>query len=288
MPIEEAIQTTMQPVETTIRARRTGSDIFRAQLRGLPSLADGERSEVERLRKLLREQNTASRRSQELAARTTKQLKTLETANARIVLELKRTRDLLTNATQEKDLEIHMAAERETSIWNQLLESRQEASTAIDSAGYRRKWLVALMGVAVPAMLWAGVSYGHSNGGQGGAEMQRTGDSAVTASVMTQAHAAYGGDDYRKLPVPDETVNRSDPGFAAGVARLDQAFDSFKGETPKEVLADVHAANAARGVSVCSFEWKNGQASLLFGSPAGTSLEASITNCADAVEKAAK
>jgi hypothetical protein len=54
------------------------------------------------------------------------------------------------------------------------------------------------------------------------------------------------------------------------------------------VLRRVHLANATRGVSVCSFEWNNGQVSLQFGNQAGVSIGSAMSECADAVEKAAR
>ena len=76
--------------------------------------------------------------------------------------------------------------------------------------------------------------------------------------------------------------------FAAGLGRLDQALDNFKGEKPEEVLQRVHLQNAAKGITVCSFAWNNGDPTLQFDAKEGVDLNASMTRCADAVEKSAK
>jgi len=72
------------------------------------------------------------------------------------------------------------------------------------------------------------------------------------------------------------------------MVRLEQALDSFKGEKPEQVLQRIHIANAVKGVEVCSFEWNNGQVSMLFGSKEGLDIDKAMSRCADAVEKAAK
>jgi hypothetical protein len=46
--------------------------------------------------------------------------------------------------------------------------------------------------------------------------------------------------------------------------------------------------NAAKGITVCSFAWNNGDPTLEFGTKEGLDLNASMTRCADAVEKSAK
>lgn len=94
----------------------------------------------------------------------------------------------------------------------------------------------------------------------------------IHSSLVAQAPAAPS-------PAPD---------FSESVEQLNNALDRFPNKTPREVLTSVRDENAARGVSVCNFEWNGGEARLLYGSGRGhVALDAVMGNCADAVDKAA-
>jgi hypothetical protein len=75
-------------------------------------------------------------------------------------------------------------------------------------------------------------------------------------------------------------------GFSNGVGRLSSAFSRFGGVDPETIMRMVNKKAAASGSSVCAFAWNEGQPALQFGDGHGgnTSIEGTLTRCAEAVE----
>lgn len=87
---------------------------------------------------------------------------------------------------------------------------------------------------------------------------------------------------------PDSPAKAQAPDFSGSVDRLNDALGQFPNQNPRDVLMRVRKENAARGIDVCSFEWNEGEPSLVYGSRRGhVALDAVMGNCAQAVERAA-
>jgi hypothetical protein len=232
--------------------------------------------EVDHLKKLLSAQDAAKVHAQSVAATMQKEMRTLESDNARLRAEIKRLQDQLAFAEQEGRVELRRALDREQAVRKELVELRGVATNALDSVSGSRKWLKLSLSLGVPALILAAVIYFHPGGISGGAD-NRTNAQAKDDSVVEAA-----------TPQPADRSKSTGHDFTAGLGRLDQALDSFKGEKPEEVLQRVHLQNAAKGITVCSFAWNNGDPTLEFDTKEGLDLNASMTRCADAVEKSAK
>jgi hypothetical protein len=139
---------------------------------------------------------------------------------------------------------------------------------------YRENWPNLFLGIAAPIVLWgtvvwAAIAYGSTPGTQ------------VTANQLAAA------------PVTLQQAGEQD--FVSAWARLDSALAHRGKQNAQTVLQRVHDKSAALGTSVCNFEWKQGQVSLVYGphtgSPdpggqtAGQPMGRDMSNCADAVEK---
>jgi hypothetical protein len=76
-------------------------------------------------------------------------------------------------------------------------------------------------------------------------------------------------------------------GFVNGIGRLSRALAGFPGLDPETILRAVNKKAAASGASVCAFAWNDGQPALQFdgGHGGNTSIEATFTRCAEAVER---
>jgi hypothetical protein len=229
--------------------------------------------ELEHLKKLLSAQDAAKLHAQSVAATMQKELRTLESDNARLRAEIKRLQDQLAFAEQEGRVELRRALDREEALRKELVESRGVATNALDKVSGGRKSLTLSLGIGIPVLILAAVIYFHAGGASSG-----TGDQAKDDSAVVEAATPSQAD--RSKPAGKD--------FAAGLGRLDSALDNFKGEKPEEVLQRVHLQNAAKGITVCSFAWNNGDPTLEFGTKEGLDLNASMTRCADAVEKSAK
>jgi flagellar basal body-associated protein FliL len=229
--------------------------------------------ELDHVKKLLAAQDAAKLHAQSVAAQLQKELRSLESDNGRLRAELKRLQDQMAFAKQEGNVELRRATDREEALRKELVDLRAVATKALDKASGSKKWLTISLGIGVPTLILAAVIFLHPSGASAGASEQAKDEPVVAESVTPQP------------------VNHTKPtghDFAAGLGRLDDALDSFKGEKPEDVLRRVHLQNAAKGISVCSFEWNNGDPTLEFGAKEGMDLNASMTSCADAVEKAAK
>lgn len=239
--------------------------------------------ELEHLKKLLSAQDAAKLHAQSVAAQMQKEMRTLESDNARLRAEIKRLQDQVAFAKQEGGVEVRRATDREEALRKELVELRSVATTALDRVSGSKKWLTLSLGLGVPALILAAVIYFHAGGLFSGAGDPASAQ-AKDDSPVAEAAAPQAGD--RSKPAGRDFAAGHD--FTAGLGRLDQALDSFKGEKPEEVLQRVHLQNAAKGITVCSFAWNNGDPTLEFGTKEGLDLNASMTRCADAVEKSAK
>ena len=227
--------------------------------------------ELDHLKKLLSAQDAAKVHAQSVAATLQKELRTLESDNARLRAELKKLQDQVAFAEQEGSLELRRSHDREEAQKKELIELRNAASKELDKVSGNRKWLTISLALSVPVLILAAVLYSHSGGSSAG-------DPAKDDSSVAEAAA----------PQASDQAKPAGKDIAAGLARLDSALDNFKGEKPEEVLQRVHLQNAAKGITVCSFAWNNGDPTLEFDTKEGLDLNASMTRCADAVEKSAK
>jgi hypothetical protein len=223
--------------------------------------AVGSSHDIASLRKRLIAQEAAREVAQEAAADVQRQLQLSETENMRMRDQLKQAADALEATKEEHSSAIQKAAERESGLSIELARSRDEAARARTRVvGYRRTLLGILIILVMPVMLWAAINY----------------------RQMPVAHAAVAPAPSAALPDPTtQDVTES-------VDRLDHALSKYRDQSAEQVLHQIHDANMARGISVCSFEWNNGQVSLLFGTKPGMGIGVAIAACANAVEAAAR
>jgi hypothetical protein len=237
------------------------------------------------MRKLLSAQEAARQSAQATVLDVHRELKLSETENNRMRIELKRTQSSLTNIKQGHSIELSQAAARESRLSGELLEVRAVAAKALESvSGYRKKLLVSSMSFVVPVLLWIGVSYYHRTPAAPDSPQTEASVAAAPAPPIRPAKPAAS----RAASPAASPAKKVAPDFTGSVGRLDQALEKFKGVKPEDVLRGVRLANAARGQSVCSFEWNNGQVSLTFGPKPEADIGTAVSNCADAVERAAK
>jgi F0F1-type ATP synthase membrane subunit b/b' len=90
-----------------------------------------------------------------------------------------------------------------------------------------------------------------------------------------------------KKPFVPKTVTKSLPD---ALGRLNHALDGFPGLDQEAVLQQVQKRQSSPGRPICSFDWSNGQPSIVFGSGGkGQNAESwalDISRCADAIEQA--
>ena len=233
--------------------------------------------ELEHLKKLLSAQDAAKVHAQSVAANMQKEMRTLESDNARLRAEVKRLQDQVAFAEQEGRVELRRSLDREEAQKKELVELRNVASSALEKASGNRKWLTISLALCAPALIVAAVIYAHAGSSSAG------NDNPTSAEVKDDSAVVQAA-----APKPANSTSPGNHDFTAGLARLDQALDNFKGEKPEEVLQRVHLQNAAKGITVCSFAWNNGDPTLEFGTKEGLDLNASMARCAEAVEKSAK
>jgi hypothetical protein len=278
-PVSPAVNPTVHGAEreqTPAGLREISDDRPPATLRSLSAQAAHNAAlELEHLKKLLIEQDAAKRQAQKMAAQTDRQWRVSEAEISRIRGDLKRTQDQLAFAKQEHNIETQRAAEREANLRNELVEMRTQATKALDSvSGHKKTWRFVLLGIAALAILWCAVTFLPRLGSRTTAAREEPPDEPVAAVEVAPA-----------------TGNAAAPparDFSGASDHLDQALSRFKGEKPEAVLERVHKQYAAKGISVCSFAWNNGQVSLLFGNKEGMDVDTAMARCADAVDKAGK
>jgi len=287
MPADEALQIeTESPVSSgvpiaepeTISAppRETNDENAPSTVRAISSqIARNAAAEVEHLKKLLSDLDAAKRQAQNIAASAYKELKSAEVDNNRLRNELKRVQDLLAFEKQERGIDLQRTGDLEASLRNELVDARRQASKAIDTVtGHRKRWVVISVGILIAGAAWFGVTHWHPSLSQANAREQ-------ALEQAPEDTVASASEDPPSVNVAKVTTRD----FAGASTRLDQALSRFKGEKMEAVLRRVHKENAAKGISVCSFAWNNGQVSLLFGAKEGMDVDAAMSSCADAVEK---
>jgi hypothetical protein len=225
--------------------------------------AEATESELSRLKLLLSAQMTEKQRAQAAVREANRELRLAASENSRVRNELKRAQNALSNAMQEYEIGMNRAATRELALQDELVEARALATTEGDRASKtRRKSLALLLVVVLPAILWVAMTYYHA------------------PSVNTGENA----DSHVASPASANTPHD----VTGAVSRLDHLLGQFRNQKPEEVLRNVRLANAARGISVCSFEWNHGQVSLLFGPRGSADIGTEVSNCADAVAKSSR
>lgn len=95
---------------------------------------------------------------------------------------------------------------------------------------------------------------------------------ARTAHVMT-------ADDIRFAMTPAGRAQ-----FQGSVARLSHSLSGHFGKAPEEILREVHEKYKATDASICAFDWRNGQPSLLY-TGGSLSISQTLQKCADAVDR---
>lgn len=274
MPIDEAVQTATEAPSPSFAAKpgRLTDRVAQSGASRPERLAKvAERPSKVPAGKVPSEKGDSRRNAQKASAQVYRQLKSLEADNNQIQTDLKRTQTQLASLKQENDAEIGRAAEREWRLRNELEAAHNQTSMALESTSrYRRKLLAISIGFAVSVLCLIG--YGISPLARGSTGLVRPGGPAAAS-----AQQPGGAPPAHPKIVPD---------FSAASVRLDRALRYFGSEDPAMVLGHVHNMAAAQGISVCSFEWHNGQASLLFGAKEGMGLETAMAECADAVERA--
>jgi hypothetical protein len=243
------------------------------------------RLELDHLRKLLSAQEAAKLHAQSTASQLQRQLRSVESEGGMARSALKRAQDQLALVKEEQTLEADKSAGRESALRKELAHVREQATHALEKAsGYRKKSLVISSCVAIPAVILAVVGFLHQPG-TAGTNDERAAD-PVVAEAATPHRLAPSGPASQQASKSGSKPTSGD--FAGGLGRLDQALENFKSEKPEDVLRRVRIQNAARGISVCAFEWHDGDASLEFGAKAGVNLDLAMSNCAEAVEKSAQ
>jgi hypothetical protein len=228
--------------------------------------------ELEQIKKLLSEQDAARKHAQKTAAHAHRQLKLYEADGNRLRGELQRTQEQLSLSKHEHNEEIRRAALRESTITAELVEARHRVSGVVAAAGdSRKKWRTVSLVVAFCALGWLGF----------------TRLKAGPATEATKEPDPVAGSFSSQKPASAAPSVIAPGDISGALGSLDDALGYFKGMKPEEVLRIVHKENAARGVSVCSFEWNGGQVSLVFGSGGGNDPQVAVQQCADAVRKSA-
>ena len=72
--------------------------------------------------------------------------------------------------------------------------------------------------------------------------------------------------------------------FQGSVARLSHSLSGHFGKAPEEVLREVHEKYKNSDATICAFDWRNGQPSLLYAG-GNLSISQTLQKCADAVDR---
>jgi hypothetical protein len=234
----------------------------------------GGRQPVERERP--QKKLTPQERAQQEAAEARKKLQQAEIESGRVRAELKKLHEQMEAVQAAHAQEIQRASERETGLWNDLSEIRNQASLAAQKASAYKKGLIGvLLLMALPALGWAAYRYGHPT------PVQAASPAPHRPTVSTHSEAPFAT--LEVVPVETESSD-----FTEGAGRLNRALEHFRNETAETVLRRIHEENAAHGVSVCAFEWHKGAVSLIFGNQPGMEIGVTMARCAEAVERAAR
>jgi hypothetical protein len=214
---------------------------------------------------------TPQERAQQEAAEARKKLQQSELESGRVRGELRKLQEQMEAAKAAQTQEAQRAADREAGLWSDLNAVREQASVSARRASHYKT--IALVLVAVfPLMVWAAWHYGHP---------------AIIAQAAAPAPAPHAA---RAAVAPQEShyLDEEPSEFTRGAGRLNRALERFSNEPAETVLRRIHDENAARGISVCAFEWHKGEVSLIFGNLPGMEIGLTMTRCAEAIERAGK
>jgi hypothetical protein len=230
-------------------------------------------AELEHLRLMLQEQEHATL---ELRLQLASQAETARPKNQ--YYGAPKSRDLVTRVEAEvADLRTQLHAAKKALDWEQ--RSRRADSA---QASARIHALEQELAVASPA---------RAESSQKGHPMRlRIALGVATAVALAASVAAIAMQ--RQIPVTAhealvasaETPAKNAPDFTGSYNRLGQALAALPGRDPEDVLRQVQKSGQG-----CALRWNNGEPSLMFGSVGNAakpnSLEAALTQCAEAVEK---
>ncbi len=240
--------------------------------------AENARLEVEQLKRLLAEQEAARKSAHATAVTAQQQVKLHEADSQRLLVELQRTREQLSNV--KRALPAAVAIRRV-----------QYVPVATGVSG--KKWFAAaLVFVTVCTLAAAGLRKLNSPAARDDTAPQADSEPAPVAPIATSSPRQLTEQptmlQHPSAPLSRLTGSAGTQDFSEALGNLDDALGNFKGANPDDVLRKVHKENATQGVSVCSFAWNGGQISLLYGSKEGRNPEDAILRCAEAVKRSAK
>jgi hypothetical protein len=218
---------------------------------------------------------TPQERAQQEAAEARKKLQQSELESGRVRAELRKLQEQMEATKAAQTQEAQRAADREAGLWSDLNAVREQASVSARRASNYKTIALVLLAV-FPLMVWAAWHYGHP------AIVARA------AAPDATPHAAHHAAHQAVAPEESHYLDEEPSEFTRGAGRLNRALERFSNEPAETVLRRIHDENAARGISVCAFEWHKGEVSLIFGNVPGMEIGLTMTRCAEAIERAAK
>jgi hypothetical protein len=115
---------------------------------------------------------------------------------------------------------------------------------------------------------------------------QMSAKTAPVASAAEKTSEVAGFSGSKPPTVIAAQFSAASHGFQGALGQLNNALANFPERQPEDVLADVRRRSSASDSSVCAFAWNGGQPALLYGGQTKSiSLGATLTKCAQAVEK---
>jgi hypothetical protein len=271
-------------VAETVTDDSNEAGILSAPLSKGERLSRGVQQELDLLKALSDEQEARNRRAQNITANLHRQFQLAEAENSRIRSELEEARAELTVAQQGGLHEIQLASTREARVREELVAARSSATSAIENLTRRsKKWQGISAALGTTAVLLAGAVFWQWHAPSGNVRTVESRDQHLADSRPNNKPAA-------ETPQPANASAKIDShDFTDAMVLLDRALGHFRGNNPEDVIRRIRNENAAKGISVCSFEWNAGEPSLLFGTgERNLGLDAVIAHCADAIEKAAQ
>jgi hypothetical protein len=214
---------------------------------------------------------TPQERAQQEAAEARKKLQQSELESGRVRAELRKLQEQMEAVKAAQAQEAQRAADREAGLWSDLNALREQAGLSARRASSYRTIALVLV-AALPLTAWGAWHCGHP---------------AIVAQAAAPAPAAHAAQ-AAVIPQPSHYLDEEPSEFTRGAGRLNRALERFSNEPAETVLRRVHDENAARGISVCAFEWHKGAVSLIFGNQPGMEIGLTMTRCAEAIERAAK
>lgn len=283
-PIEDQIETTLIPV-LEAEAREETLAV-----------------EIDALKKMLRDQQRATVQAVNTASDLTTQLKATKAEaektkiqvhggqKARIdraeatVAQLKAQWHVaqhdLEKERRARQTEAIAAAAKVTRLQRELLEAVVVPVTT--RTRWHIDWRRGATLVGVLALLVLMVALFHKKGAD--FPVRQPADATQPAEVLAPPVDSHARAIAKRVSVtaPRELSAGERANFSLALGRLNEALEAYPGVEPVEVLRQVYLAGNA---SVCSFEWNEGNPSLVFGGKETGSLAQSVARCADAVAR---